>query len=403
MRALPIRAVGPGCAAAGSTVARLREAVRSRVAAGLREGVFPGAVVAVVRGRTLLLLEAFGDAQVVPRRRAMLVETVFDLASLTKPLATATAVLQLWERGVVDLDAPVARYFPRFAQGGKAGATVRQLLAHTSGLPAWEMLYLPRPGRGAPSRGGACRSIRGAVERICSTRAVSQPGARVEYSDLGFVVLGHLVERLTGMPLSAYTREHIFAPLGLGTMRFAPPRSWGMRCAPTEVGNAFERAKAHELGLGRAFTWRTYLLRGEVHDGNAWHLGRGVAGHAGLFASARDVARLGAAMLGGGEIGGVRVLRCATVAEATSDQTRSPGAGRRGLGWSLHGAPSAGTRASARAYCHTGFTGTSLLVDPERDMIVVLLTNRVHPAAGREEIQAFRPAFHDAVIEALGG
>ncbi|MBM3469957.1 MAG: beta-lactamase family protein [Armatimonadetes bacterium] len=385
------------------TAVRVREAVRALVAEGLRDGVFPGAVVAVVRGSALLLHEAFGDAQVVPRRRPMLVGTVFDLASLTKPLATATAVLQLWERGAVDLDAPVAAYLPRFARGGKEGATVRHLLAHTSGLPAWEMLYLPRRSGGGVERAGACRSIEGAVERICATPALAPPGSRMEYSDLGFIVLGYLVERLSGMPLDAHARAHIFGPLGLGTMRFAPLLAWRTRCAATEVGNDFERTKAREQGLGRAFAWRTYLLRGEVHDGNAWHLGRGVAGHAGLFATAGEVARFGAAMLRGGALDGARVLRAATVAEATRDQTREPGPGRRGLGWSLQGGPSAGARASTQAFCHTGFTGTSLLVDPARDLVVVLLTNRVHPAAQREDIQVFRPAFHDAVIEALDG
>ncbi|MDI6772624.1 MAG: serine hydrolase domain-containing protein [bacterium] len=389
---------------------RVREAVRARVAEGLRDGVFPGAVVAVVRGKDWLLHQAFGDAQVVPRRRPMTIETVFDLASLTKPLATATAVLQLWERGAVDLDAPVAAYIPRFAWGGKADATVRHLLAHTAGLPAWEMLYLTiaRPSGGRLVRAGACRSIEGAAARICATPALAPPGSRVEYSDLGFILLGYLVERLTGMSLNAYARERIFGPLGLGATRFSPPRAWRTRCAATEVGNGYERMKACEQGLGRGFAWRTHLLRGEVHDGNAWHLGRGVAGHAGLFATAGDVARFGAAMLRGGAIDGARVLRPATVAEATRDQTGQPGPGRRGLGWSLQGgpsagAPSAGTRASMQAYCHTGFTGTSLLVDPARDLVVVLLTNRVHPTAQREEIQAFRPAFHDAVIEALDG
>jgi len=389
---------------------RVREAVRARVAEGLRDGVFPGAVVAVLRGSALLLHEAFGDAQVVPRRRPMTIETVFDLASLTKPLATATAVLQLWERGAVDLDAPVAAYVPRFAWGGKAEATVRHLLAHTAGLPAWEMLYLrtTRTSGGGRTRAGACRSIEGAVARICATPALAPPGSRVEYSDLGFILLGYLVERLTGMALNVYARERIFEPLGLGTTRFSPPLAWRTRCAATEVGNGYERTKAREQGLGRGFAWRTHLLRGEVHDGNAWHLGCGVAGHAGLFATAGDVARFGAAMLRGGAMDGARILRPATVAEATRDQTGEPGPGRRGLGWSLQGgpsagAPSAGMRASAQAYCHTGFTGTSLLVDPARDLVVVLLTNRVHPTAQREEIQTFRPAFHDAVIEALDG
>lgn len=382
---------------------RVREAVRARLADGLNREVFPGAVAAVVRGRAWLALEAVGHAQVVPRRRPMTPETIFDLASVTKPVATGTAVLQLWARGVIDLDAPVSRYLPPFAQGGKAGVTVRHLLAHTSGLPAWEMLYLPSPPGGDGRRRRVCRSIEEAVARICATSAVASPGSKVEYSDLGFIVLGHLVRQLSGEPLDRYTRRHIFRPLGLPRTRFTPPASWRPRCAATELGNGFERARAAELGLGRRFPWRTHLLHGEVHDGNAWYLGRGVAGHAGLFGTAANLARFGMAMLRGGTLGRTRVLPAGAVAEATRNQTPGLGPQARGLGWALKGWPFIGRRASAGTFGHTGFTGTSVLVDPGRDLVIVLLTNRVHPAATNDSIGDFRPAFHDAVIEALDG
>lgn len=377
---------------------RVREAVRARVAAGIAEGTFPGAVAAVALGRRRLVLEAFGHAQVAPRRVTMHVETVFDLASLTKPVATATAILQLSERGSIDLDARVARYLPEFAQRGKEAATIRHLLAHTSGLPAWEILYLPGPPRGDEGRAPACRSIGEAVARICAMPAAAAPGSRVEYSDLGFILLGSLVERLSAR-VDGHAVRHIFGPLGMTRTRFAPPRSWRPRCAATEIGNAYERGRAAEQGLGRRFHWRRYLLRGEVHDGNAWHLGSGVAGHAGLFGTAADLARFGMAILQGGTLARVRIMRRETVAEATRNQTPGLGPDPCGLGWARRGWPFIGTRASDAAFGHTGFTGTSLLVDPHRDLVVVLLTNRVHPRA-QDGILNFRPAFHDAVIEA---
>jgi CubicO group peptidase (beta-lactamase class C family) len=333
----------------------------------------------------------------------MTVTTVFDIASLTKPVATTTAVLQLCERGLLDLDERVAAYLPAFATGGKEGVTIRHLLNHTSGLPAWELLYLP--GRAAGGRPGArpCRSIAGAVARICEMPVNRPPGREVVYSDLGFIVLGHLVERLAGTSTHAYTRRFIFGPLSMKHTRYTPPRSWWPRCAATEEGNAYERVKAAEQGMGRWFAWRTQVLRGQVHDGNAWHVGHGVAGHAGLFSTAADVTRFAQAMLRGGALAGRRVLSRESIAEATRDQTPGLNPGRRGLGWSLSGWTFFGTRASPLAFGHTGFTGTSLLIDPERELVVVLLTNRVHPSAQGAGLLEFRPAFHDAVIEAVDG
>ncbi|MGQ0549230.1 MAG: serine hydrolase domain-containing protein [Armatimonadota bacterium] len=392
----------PELAARDSRVTRrVREAVRTQVADGISRGVFPGAVVAVARGRQRLVLDAFGHAQVTPRRVVMRADTIFDLASLTKPVATTTAILRLWEQGKIDLDAPVARYLPDFAQEGKATATIRHLLAHTSGLPAWEMLYLPGPGRAGGPPTPACRSIREAVARICATPAVAPPATRIEYSDLGFIVLGDLVERLSAR-LDTHARRHIFEPLGMTCTRFVAPRSWRTRCAATEIGNAYERGRAAAQGLGRRFRWRSNLLRGQVHDGNAWHVGRGIAGHAGLFGTAADLARFGRVMLAGGVLEGAHILRHETVAEATKTQTPGLASEPRGLGWALRGWPFLGTRVSTTAFGHTGFTGTSLLVDPQRALAIVLLTNRVHPRVD-DAIIKFRPVFHDALIEACDG
>jgi len=386
-------------------VKRVREAVRAMLADGV-DRVFPGGVAAVARGRAWLALEAVGQAQVKPVRRPMTTSTIFDLASLTKPVATATAVLQLYAGRTIDLDAPVARYVSAFGHHGAGRATVRHLLAHSSGLPAWEMLYLPAP-RSAGRRGlgaQACRSIAQAVRRIGATPLHAPPGRRDEYSDLGFIILGHLVERMTGSSLAAYARRHIFEPIGMRSTRFAPPRSWRARCAATEVGNAYEQTRAAEQGLGRRFPWRRQLLRGEVHDGNAWYLGRGVAGHAGVFSTASDLVRFGRTMLRGGGVGDARVLSAAVVAEAVRDHGPARSEMRRGLGWVVKGRSMyGGRRASPSAHGHTGFTGTALLIDPSRDLIIVLLTNRVHPSATDTAINAFRPAFYDAVIEAVDG
>jgi CubicO group peptidase (beta-lactamase class C family) len=381
----------------------VREAVRTHIAQGLERAVFPGAVVAVVWRDARLVLDAFGRAQVTPRRRAMTTQTIFDLASLTKAVATTTAILQLRDQGTIDLDAPVAAYLPRFADGGKAAATVRHLLSHTAGLPAWEMLYLPGPAGESVSPAPACRSIEEAVARICGTPATSPPGTRVEYSDLGFIVLGYLIGQLSGLPLDRYARRRIFQPLGMTWSRFAPPRSWRARCAATELGNAFERSKAAEQGLGRRFAWRTHLLRGEVHDGNSWYLGQGVAGHAGMFGTAGDLVRFGVMVLRGGVVNGAHVVSRGALAEATQNQTSHLDAEPRGLGWALKGSTFLGTHASHLTIGHTGFTGTSLLIDPARDVVIALLTNRVHPHVDSAAIQEFRPAFHDAVIQALDG
>jgi CubicO group peptidase (beta-lactamase class C family) len=383
------------------TSGRVRARARDLLRAGIAEGVFPGAVAAVWRGRERVALTAAGDAVVGPRRVPMRPSTIFDLASLTKPLATAASILHLWAGRRIDVGARVADYLPAFAQAGKETATISHLMAHSSGLPAWQMLYLPGPPGTPEARQPACRTIDDAVIRICATRAEARPGARDAYSDLGFIALGHLVRALGGMGLDAYARRHIFLPLGMRDTRFVPPRAWRPRIAATEYGNAFERARAAEQHRGRRFPWRARLLRGEVHDGNAWYAGGGVAGHAGLFGTAADLGRFGRMALNGGSLDGVRVLPRSVVAEALGDHSPVRSEVRRGLGWVVKRRSGyGGRRASPSAFGHTGFTGTSILADPERDAVIVLLTNRVHPVV-RDSIVTFRPRFYDAILEAL--
>lgn len=350
-------------------------------------GIFPGAVVYVCRENRVAWHEAFGWAAVTPRRRAMRPDAVFDLASLTKPIATATAALQLVERGALDLDRPVADYLPAFGASGKQAVTVRHLLTHTSGLPAWIRLYLH------------ARTPAGALRYICALAPDSPPGRRVEYSDLGFMLLGELVRARGGLSLDRHLDARIAPVLGWRRTRFRPPATWRSRCVATEAGNEFERAAAGAEGAG--FRWRTRVICGDVHDGNSYYLYRGVAGHAGLFSTAEEVGRFGQVMLDRGAAPRGAVLAETTVAEATRDQTGHLKEAR-GLGWRCRrGCAFMGARASPLAFGHTGFTGTSLLVDPPRGLVVVLLTNRVHPRATTTAIESFRAQFHDAVIEAL--
>jgi len=361
--------------------------VQRLVEQGMAAGTFPGAVVHVRRDARVVWHHAFGWAAVTPRRRTMRSDAVFDLASLTKPIATATAVLQLVEHGILQLDHPVADYLPAFEASGKQAVTVRHLLTHTSGLPAWIRLYL------------RVRTPAEALRYICALSPGAAPGSRVEYSDLGFIVLGELVRACGELSLDRYLDARIAPLVGWRRTRFRPPAAWRPRCVATEAGNEFERAAAGAEGEG--FRWRTGVICGEVHDGNSYYLYRGVAGHAGLFSTAEEVGRFGQIMLDFGATPHGAVLARRTVAEATRDQTGQLEEAR-GLGWRCRrGSPFMGVRASSEAFGHTGFTGTSLFVDPPRALVVVLLTNRVHPRAATTAIETFRAQFHDAVIEAI--
>ena len=357
------------------------------VARALDEGVFRGAVVHIRQGGRVIWHRAYGWAEVTPRRRPMQADLLFDLASLTKPIATATAVLQLWEEGALDIDRPVADYLPAFGAAGKGRVTLRHLLTHTAGLPAWIRLYLHTSSTGE------------AIAYICRLTPAAPPGEVLEYSDLGFILLGELVARCSGKALDAHVAARLAPYLGWERTRFRPPPEWHDQCVATEEGNAYERAAAGEEGAG--YPWRTDVLVGEVHDGNCHYLFGGVAGHAGLFGTAEEVGRFGQAMLDGGRTERGRLLNEATVVEATRDQIDARLGQGVGLGWrGRRGSGSMGTRASERAFGHTGFTGTALLIDPPRDLVVVLLTNRVHPRVDTR-IDEFRPIFHDAVLEAL--
>lgn len=311
---------------------------------GLDRGRMPGCVVLVGRSKGIVLLKAYGQRQVQPTRVAMTIDTVFDLASLTKPIATATCVMKLAQEGRLDIDDAVAKHIPEFAAEGKEKITIRQLLTHQGGLIADNALsdYADGPDE--------------SMQRVYSLKPQVEPGTRFIYSDVGFIVLGEVVARITGKNLHEFSHETIFQPLGMSETGFLPSDELKQRAAPTEQ---------------RANRW----MRGEVHDPRAFRLG-GVAGHAGLFSTAEDLARFARMMLGGGD---TRVLKPETIALMTKEVPVSSGI--RGLGWDKRSTYSSnrGDLFTKRAFGHGGFTGTAIWIDPALDVYVIFLSNRVHP------------------------
>ncbi|HVX14505.1 MAG TPA: serine hydrolase domain-containing protein [Pirellulales bacterium] len=322
-------------------------AINDAVGEALAARQMPGCVVLIARRGKVVVLEAYGNRALEPVATPMTVETVFDLASLTKPIATATSVMLLAEKGRLDLDDPVAKHLPEFAAQGKEAITVRQLLTHQGGLIADNDLADFADGRTL------------AIERLLAITPRSPPGQSFIYSDVGFMVLGELVERLAGEGLDQFASKHIFHPLGLADTRFLPDEPLRLRAAPTERRD------------GR---W----MQGEVHDPRAYALG-GVAGHAGMFSTAEDLAVYAQMLLNQGSWSGERVLRPETVAEMTRPQP-TPG-GLRALGWDVRTGYSSnrGEGFSERACGHGGFTGTSLWIDPVLELTVIFLSNRLHP------------------------
>jgi beta-N-acetylhexosaminidase len=342
-------------------------------------GAFPGGVLAVGL-RNQLVVHPFGkltrDADT-----PVTANTIYDMASLTKVIVTTTSAMLLVQQKRLDLDAPVARYLPEFLAASKsdpdpswrARVTVGMLLLHDSGLPAHRDFYKEAKGYDA------------VLAKVLAEPLVHEPGAQVEYSDLGFILLGEIIQRLTGETLEQFAKAHIFAPLGMNDSLYNPPVSLRPRIAPTEYDADF----------------RKRLLRGEVHDENAWAMG-GISGNAGLFSTPGDLAAFAQMMLNGGIYAHDRLLARATIEQFTQRQTIGDSA--RTLGWDVPTPPnsSAGHYFSPASFGHTGFTGTSLWIDPERQLFVVLLTNRVNPTRTNEQIRQVRPAVHDAIIQALG-
>jgi uncharacterized protein YbbC (DUF1343 family)/CubicO group peptidase (beta-lactamase class C family) len=337
----------------------------------MRRGKIPGAVVIVGTREKVVYRRAFGYRSLIPHRLPMTENTIFDIASLTKVVATTTAVMQLMEKGKFRLEDPVARYWPEFGANGKSDITVRELLTHYSGLrPDLD----PGPGN---------LGYAGTIKMISAETPVAPPGTRFIYSDINFEALGELVRRVSGEPLDSYCREHIFGPLGMRDTTFRPPRSLRSRIAPTE--------------------WRQgTMLRGVVQDPTAQRMG-GVAGHAGLFSTAHDLALFARMLLNNGTLNGKRILSELSVVKMTSPQSPPGKAVLRGLGWDIDSpfSSSRGQLYPVGSYGHTGFTGTSLWIDPVSGTFVVILTNSVHPN-GRGDAGPLRSRIATAVAAALG-
>lgn len=350
----------------------------------IAERAFPACSIAVTSRGELVVHQALGRFTYDPASSEVATATIFDLASLTKVVATTTMAMILYERGLLDLEVPVVAIVPEFGDGlrgeddddelqgndaRRREVTVRMLLAHSSGLPAYEKLFLRAQTRAE------------LLQAAFRTPLKATPGARAEYSDIGFIILGIVLERLADESLDTFCQREIFGPLGMTHTTFNPAPALKKSIPPT----ADDR------------TFRHHIIQGEVQDENASLLG-GVAGHAGLFSTAEDLAIFAHAMLNAGH----PILRPETVAIFTHREP-APAGTSRALGWDTPSAPSqSGKYFSSRSFGHLGYTGTSLWLDSERQLSVTLLTNRTWPDCQNKAIKQVRPAFHDAVIEALG-
>lgn len=346
--------------------------IDSIVDVALADRVAPGVAVAVGRHGRIVHSRAYGRTDWPEPSATTTDSTLWDMASLTKVIATTTLAMMLVEEGRLSLDAPLTRYLPEFGDVPERRAiTIGHLLRHDSGLPAWAPLWQTARGRDAY------------LAQIAAIPLDTVPGARFVYSDLGIILLGFAIERITGQPLDALAQDRIFAPLGMHDTRFRPlDATVADRIAATEVDTVF----------------RMRHVRGQVHDENAFALG-GVAAHAGLFSSVRDLAIFAQLLLGGGEVGGVRLLEEETVRLFTARQSD---ASSRALGWDTPSErSSAGDWFSSASFGHTGFTGTSLWIDPQRDAFLILLTNRVNPTRENNRHTALRRDLADAVIQSI--
>jgi len=367
----------------------------------IADKAFPGATMAVgYRGK--VSLHAFGKLSYAADAPATKIDTMYDLASLTKVVATTTLVEKLVEGDFpspLDLDAPIERYLPEWIDGPQSEGphkvvvrnlkelsqwqdnrqiawrhkvTVRHLMTHTSGLPPFKEYWRTSTGKADTLR------------RIFAEPLEYEPGTKVEYSDLGIILMAEIIQRLTGEPLDKLAREYIFDPLGMKNTMYRPPQALWPEIAPTEVDNQL----------------RHRLVQGEVHDENAFAIG-GVSGHAGVFSTSPDLAAFCQMLLNGGAYAHQRVLKRATIAEFTVPQSLAKN--ERTLGWVVPTeGSSSGHYFSAHSYGHTGFTGTTIWIDPDRQLFVVLLTNRVNPTRENQKIMEVRPAVHDAVMKGLG-
>lgn len=385
---------------------------------GLDRGAFPGAVAGVANSEQTLLLQAGGFSRIEPSKRTLKTDDLFDLASLTKPVATATTLLRLVQLGKISIDQPVSAFFQNWTRGDYSQITIRHLLTHTSGLPAWFPTYTQASAKEE------------ALTVICGLDLAYKPGTRVEYSCLGYIVLGLLIERITELPLEQATNELVFTPLGMEETAYVPLHTLQVdpeRLVYNEANSSIEKGMTNRAEFSFDH-WRKGYGPGTPNDGNACYTLGGISGNAGLFGTAGDLLTFGQAWLRAlrGEERGFLSPSLARL--ATSNQTPRLNSAR-GLGWVLFTdgmitpeemslAPSmtpyfdpitqltprprsSGELLSTRAFGHTGFTGTSLWIDPEKDLVIVLLTNHLH-ISSKLDLTTIRARFHNAVVADLG-
>jgi len=348
----------------------LNATLDSIMAVALKEGVSPGASLAVGRHGRIVHLKGYGRLDTAQASAAVDENSIYDMASLTKVVATTTAAMMLEEQGLLDLDRTVASYLPEFNAPDKAAITVRMLITHKGGLEAFAALYRNFKGREQY------------LQQINLRPLKSVPGTQTVYSDWDLILMQLIIEKIAGTTLDRYLADRVFTPLAMTSTMFNPDSTaMFARIAPTEIDSA-----------------RGGLVRGAVHDENAWAIG-GVSGHAGLFSTALDLSVFAQMTLNGGEYNGVRILKPATLARWTSPQARESS---RALGWDTPaGSSSAGRYFSPRSFGHTGFTGTSIWIDPERGLFVILLTNRVNPVRDNTRHVPLRRAVADAAQSAI--
>lgn len=362
------------------------DSISSMLAERITAGDFPSAVYVVAERGRVRFADALGHAVFDAEQRLATLDTIYDLASLTKPLVTALLCASLIERGELDLDDRAARYLPEFDTDDKRAITLRQLLTHAAGLAGWRPLYL--------LAGGDRERV---LQAIAREPLESAPGTHVVYSDLGYIALGLMLEKLYAATLAEIARREIFEPLGLKRTFFNPDRTFITEIAACELGNAYERETcAGQEAAG--YSWRESLIWGEVHDANAHFLG-GAAGHAGLFSTAEETLRLGTQFLATG----TELLKPETCALFRTDMTKGMEE-PRSVGWQLASMPNstASTSLPPDSFGHLGFTGTSCWNDPVHERTFILLTNRTHACPFPfVNINSTRRAFHTLAVEAL--
>ena len=348
-------------------------AISTLIEQKITEKIFPGAVVAILGKDKIIYHAAFGHRIITPKQAPMLHDTLFDLASLTKPIVIGTLAMQLVAAGKIALDAPAQTYLPAFKQ---PHITCRHLLTHTSGLPAWKPLYIETD------------SPEDVIEHLGNMPLEAAPGEKITYSCLGYILMGKLISTVTGEALDSLAHNAIFKPLAMNRTLYNPPLQMQDSCAATEDSNSFERRMIKSGQHGRYYrghNWREGVIVGEVHDENANFLG-GVSGNAGLFSNARDLITFCQMLL---QNGGTFLSPDSTKALATP-QTPDDASEQRSIGWHI---------LADESMYHTGFTGTSIRIDLKKEIAAILLTNRVHPDAQRTGIIECRNQFHRIVFE----